>query len=142
MPEPSQTDQKQTATILLAEDDPVVRTMVIEILKLEGFRVISAADGQEAYDYFKEDPAAIDLILTDVVMPRMNGKELGRQCREDVPGMRVLFMSGYVDNRLNPEEDLKGDADFIAKPFRPAELLSKVKDLLDGDTTLKPAVGD
>ncbi len=141
MPEVPENQESRPATILLAEDDKVVRTMVKEILTLEGFRVVCTSDGREAYDFFRENPSAVDLLLTDVVMPRMNGRELGRHCREDVPSMKILFMSGYVDNRLNPDEDLRGPADFIAKPFRPAELVRKVKDLLDGDPSLEHAIG-
>ncbi len=135
-------EKKQEVTILLAEDDHIVRAMVREILVLDGYDVITAADGQEAYEEFQKHPDGIDLIVTDVVMPRMNGKELGRQCRGSSPRINILFMSGYVDNRLNPEEDLKGAADFIAKPFRPADLLQKVERLLGGSNTVSEAIGN
>ncbi len=123
--------KKRNKTILLAEDDRTVRKMVGEMLAMDGYDVISAADGTEAYEHFKDRPSEIDLLITDVVMPEMNGKDLGRYCRTDAPEIGILFMSGYVDNRLDPEEDFQGRTDFIAKPFRPREFLKKVEVLLD-----------
>lgn len=120
-------------TILLAEDAEIVREMVTEILKRDGYQVLAHPDGREAFACFQKNGEDIDLILTDIVMPELNGKELAQQCREQRPEMGVLFMSGYLDSQLNTEEDLSGNSDFIAKPFRPAELLQKVKSLLDAD---------
>lgn len=120
-------------TILLAEDAEIVREMVTEILKRDGYTVLAHPDGQEAYTCFREKGDEVDLILTDIVMPQLNGKELAQQCREQRPEIGVLFMSGYLDSQLNTDDDLSGNSDFIAKPFRPAELLQKVKSLLDAD---------
>ncbi len=92
--------------------------MVEEILQLHGYRVISVSDGQEAYELFRERSGEVDLILTDVAMPRMNGTTLARKCRQAFPDTAILFMSGYVDDRLDRNVDLKGRTDFIAKPFR------------------------
>ncbi len=120
-----------TATILLAEDYPLVRAMVSEILSLDHYRIIATGDGREAYAYFAEHPGEIDLVVTDVVMPKMDGKRLGNQCRSLIPGTRILYMSGYSTNVLDPDKDLDARADFIAKPFRPAEFLSRVRRLLE-----------
>ncbi len=116
--------------VLLAEDGEIVRKMVGEILGLEGFEVVPTVDGREAFDYFKQHGSTIDLIVTDIVMPNMDGKELGQQCRQENPDIAILYMSGYADSRIDPEEDLQGNTDFIAKPFRPCELVRKVHDLL------------
>ncbi len=118
-------------TILLAEDAEIVREMVEEILKNDGYEVFSYPDGQEAFSFFKENASRLDLVVTDIVMPRMNGKELAQQCRRERPDVGVLYMSGYLDSQLNTEEDLAGNTDFIAKPFRPAELLQKIEELID-----------
>jgi two-component system, cell cycle sensor histidine kinase and response regulator CckA len=116
--------------VLLAEDGDIVRKMVGEILALEGFEVVPAADGREAFDYFKQHGSTIDLIVTDIVMPNMDGKELVQQCRREIPDIAILYMSGYTDSRIDPDEDLQGNTDFIAKPFRPTELVRKVNDLI------------
>lgn len=117
--------------ILLAEDGEIVRKMVKEILTGEGYTVIPTADGREAYDYFRKNSNKIDLIVTDIVMPNMDGRELGQQCRERTPNIGILYMSGYADSRIDPERDLARNADFIAKPFHPADFVEKVKSLLD-----------
>lgn len=122
-------------TVLLAEDGDIVRKMVKEILTAQGYAVIPKADGREAFDYFREHSGEIDLVVTDIVMPNMDGRELGQECRHRVPDLAILYMSGYADSRLDPDQDLSGKADFIAKPFRPAEFTEKVRWLLgDGET--------
>ncbi len=123
--------ENREKTILLAEDTEIVREMVRDILKNNGYTVLAYPDGKEAFTCFKEDPAKVDMVLTDIVMPRMNGKELAQQCREERPELGVLYMSGYLDSQLNTEEDLSGNSDFIAKPFRPAELLKKIEALIE-----------
>ncbi len=123
---------RRGATILLAEDDTIVRKMVTEILQLEEYEVITACDGEEAFDIFRRKAESIDLVITDIVMPRMNGKQFGRQCRARNPATRILFMSGYVSTPLNAQEDLAGASDFISKPFHPDDFLGRVRRLLDG----------
>ncbi len=118
-------------SILLAEDAEIVREMVQEILKNDGYEVFAYPDGQKAFAFFKENPEKVDLVVTDIVMPQMNGKELAQQCRGERPEVGILYMSGYLDSQLNTEEDLAGNTDFIAKPFRPAELLQKIEELIE-----------
>lgn len=118
-------------SILLAEDAEIVREMVQEILKNDGYEVFAYPDGQKAFASFKENPEKFDLVVTDIVMPQMNGKELAQQCRGERPDVGILYMSGYLDSQLNTEEDLSGNTDFIAKPFRPAELLQKIEELIE-----------
>lgn len=120
-------------TILLAEDGEIVRQMVKEILVREGYQVIPTHDGREALEYFRSHGDKVDLIVTDVVMPNMDGKELGEECRERDPEVGILYMSGYADSRIEPEEDLTGNTDFIPKPFRPAEFVARIKKLLGED---------
>lgn len=118
-------------SILLAEDAEIVREMVQEILKNDGYEVFAYPDGQKAFAFFQQNPEKVDLVVTDIVMPQMNGKELAQQCRSERPDVGILYMSGYLDSQLNTEEDLSGNTDFIAKPFRPAELLQKIEELIE-----------
>ncbi len=120
----------ESATILLAEDDAIVRKMVMDILTLGQYAVIPACDGEEAYNLFLQHEAEIDMVITDVVMPRMNGRQLGERCRLRNSETPILYMSGYVDKCLDPREAIKDRSDFIAKPFRPAEFLGRVGKLL------------
>ncbi len=120
-----------TKTVLLAEDSEMICSLIVDILKAEGYKVIPAADGRKAHDYFREHSDEIDLIVTDIVMPNMNGRELGQQCRDRTLHIGILYMSGCADGQLDPERDLTGNADFIAKPFRPVEFVTKVRSLLD-----------
>ncbi len=125
------------ATILLAEDDTIVRKMVTDILALGQYVVIPASDGEEAYNLFLQHETEIDLVITDVVMPRMNGRQLGERCRLRNAATPILYMSGYVDNCLDPREAVKDRSDFIAKPFRPGEFLGRVGKLLNQDDRSK-----
>lgn len=134
----SDRQERRSATILIAEDDAIVRKMVTEILQLEDYEVIAACDGDEAFAIFDREAERIDLVVTDIVMPRMNGKQFGRQCRARNPATRILYMSGYVGTPLDAHEDLAGAADFIPKPFHPDQFLERVRKLLgENDETAK-----
>jgi PAS domain S-box-containing protein len=121
-----------TETILLAEDDPTVRTLTVHILREFGYRVIEACDGEEAVELFRGDPTGINLCLFDVIMPKKRGWEAFEAIRDLRPDARVLFMSGYQANfdRLNDLTEC--GAGFITKPVVPRELLRRVRELLDG----------
>ena len=120
-------------TILLAEDDRVVLRLVRSILEEGGYRVIEAASGLEALSLLQRGEETIDLLLTDVVMPKVSGRELGAQLAELRPGTPTVYMSGYPDRgRREPSLDpLPGDR-VIGKPFKRSELLSMVRSALDG----------
>lgn len=118
-------------TILLAEDHEIIREMVRDMLTRKGYCVIAHRDGREAFASFQESGNGVDLIVADVVMPGLNGTDLARKCREQRPDIAVLYMSSRIEGRFNAEEDLVGNADFIAKPFSSVELLRKVKDLVE-----------
>ncbi|HEX8096706.1 MAG TPA: ATP-binding protein, partial [Pyrinomonadaceae bacterium] len=118
-------------TILLVEDDEMVRTMTRGILEMSGYRVQEAKLGEEALRLFAERGASVDLLLTDVVMPQMSGKQL-RDCLSAVrPDLPVLFMSGYTDEAVVHHGVLSQGAAFLQKPFTPAGLLQKVREVLD-----------
>lgn len=116
-----------TETILLVEDDPGVRRQALRGLAAAGYQVHVAADGEEALALAATLPQAPDLLLTDVVMPRVDGARLAGMLHARWPGLRVLFTSGYMDERLAPA----GDGHFLQKPFTATQLLARVRDALD-----------
>jgi len=119
-------------TILLAEDDEAVRAIARETLERAGYRVLAAADGSAALSLASAHPGAIDLLLTDVIMPGMNGRELAATLTRRRPGIRVLFASGYTDNVLAGQDALAPGVTLLDKPFTPADLAAKVRDVLAG----------
>lgn len=119
-------------TILLVEDEPMVRTFTSRVLRDQGYRVLEAENGLEALKLAKEyGESQIHLLLTDVVMPQMGGKELADQIVNMVRGIRVLFTSGYTDNVAIQHGLLNSDIAFIEKPFTPFSLTRKVREVLD-----------
>ena len=128
-------------TILLVEDDPAVRGLTYEVLAESGYRVLQAASGPEAIALVESDATRIDLLLTDVVMPRMNGRELARRLQEMRPGLATLYMSGYAPGAIVHQGVLDPGLAFIAKPLRPADLIRKVREVLDARPAAAPAPG-
>jgi two-component system, cell cycle sensor histidine kinase and response regulator CckA len=120
-------------TILLVEDDPSVRQLAAALLRAEGYRILEATRPAEALAIVAKHGDPIGLLLTDVLMPGMRGNELAQRLREMLPGLRVLYFSGYSDSTfLNPGA-LKG-AGFLQKPFRGFELLRAVRDALESES--------
>lgn len=118
------------ATILLVEDDALVRRAVHRILAMHEFAIVDAADAEEALRWADEHPGAIHLLVTDVVMPGMSGRELAMVLREQVPALRVVFMSGYHDDEVLRHGLLRDDECFLQKPFGPDELMAAIRELL------------
>jgi len=117
-------------TILLAEDDDAVRAIARETLERAGYRVLAAADGSQALALAEAHDGSIDLLLTDVIMPGMNGRELAATLTRRRPGIRVLYASGYTDNMLEGQGALAPGVTLLDKPFTPADLAAKVRDVL------------
>ncbi len=117
--------------ILVAEDEPIVRGLAQEILQDHGYRVLAANDGIQALEMARQHDGSIDLLLTDVVMPRMGGGELARRLQARRPEMRVLYMSGYTDHFLLRQDWLGPGAAFLQKPFSPEGLARRVREALD-----------
>ena len=115
-------------TILVVEDQDAVRTLVCEVLRRNGYTVLPARDGREALLVSQNNGGRIDLIITDVVMPQMGGRELAKVVASAHPETKVLYMSGYVDKEISQKE-LSGLA-FIHKPFTPEALAQKVREVL------------
>ncbi|HEX5148923.1 MAG TPA: ATP-binding protein, partial [Candidatus Limnocylindrales bacterium] len=118
-------------TILLAEDEESVRRLATLILERSGYRVIGSADGMAALAAAAVHDGAIDLLLTDVIMPGLNGRELADRFAELYPTARVLFMSGYAGEALSAQGVLDPGVAFLTKPFVPAELVRRVREVLD-----------
>jgi len=131
-PPPLKAGEKSgTETILLVEDEKAVRELAREILERRGHRVLAAENGVEALDRVKDGLDQIDLLLTDVIMPRLGGRDLARQLRRVKPELKVLFISGYTDRNLSPADLNPDNSAFLAKPFKPAVLFNAVRELLD-----------
>nr|MCU0633344.1 response regulator [Gemmatimonadaceae bacterium] len=124
--------------LLLVEDDPAVRTVTQQMLERHGYRVSTAAGGHEALAILAAADDAYALVITDVVMPGMRGRELAERIRRLSATLPVLFVSGYADDEALLEELEPIGASFLAKPFTIAALLRKVRDALDGAPTQVP----
>jgi len=118
------------ATVLVAEDEPAVRGLIRLTLEPLGYMVLEAADGYEALQRIEQHHSEIHLLLTDVIMPLMNGQELATRLESIRPGTKVLYMSGYTDEVLAFHGIAKPEIDFIHKPFTPSELAEKVEMML------------
>jgi signal transduction histidine kinase len=120
-----------TETILVVEDEPDVRKIVCKLLALSGYSILEAAGPLEALELLAKNNKPVDLLLTDVVMPDMNGKELYEQIALQDPNIKVLFMSGYTHGVIDEGGILPDGVNFLQKPFAPAVLSSKVRKILD-----------
>jgi CheY-like chemotaxis protein len=128
--EPGQ-PKRGTETILLVEDDLSVRHLVRDELRKLGYRVLEAKNGVEACLVATQQSSLIDLLLTDVVMPGMGGRELAQHLSVIKPDLKILFMSGYIDDvGLRAGHD-EGASSFLQKPFTPEALSRAVRELLD-----------
>jgi len=118
-------------TILVAEDDPGLRILSRRMLESFGYKVITAADGEVALAKFLENREHINLVMLDMIMPKKNGKEVSEAIRRLCPKMKILFASGYTMEIIANKDLLKGDFNFIPKPYRSKDLLRQVREILD-----------
>ena len=130
---PVSTDVRGSETILLVEDEKSVRDLARRILERRGYNVISASDGGEAIERVEREEQPIHLLLTDVIMPGLNGQDVALRIRALRPDIRVLFMSGYNEEAVLRHGVLAAGAAFIEKPFSPAVLLDRVRGILSSD---------
>jgi len=120
-----------TETILVVEDEDMVRNLTVEVLESCGYEVLQARNGIEALDFCKSYKEKIDLLITDIVMPQIGGRELAERMLHEDPSLCVLFTSGYTDDAIVRHGILEEDANFIQKPFNLDDLGKKVRELLD-----------
>ena len=118
-------------TILFAEDEESVRLLVTDILRQQGYTVLHAKNGEEALSMVEGKEMEIDLLLSDVIMPRMGGVELAQTLQAHNPSCKILFISGYSEDAHAMQGILHTKSQFVKKPFSPALLAEKVRDVLE-----------
>jgi two-component system cell cycle sensor histidine kinase/response regulator CckA len=121
-------------TILLAEDDSAVRGVVVSVLKQKGYRVLQATNGTAAIELARSHQGPVDLLITDLIMPGMTGRDLADALADHRPGTRILFMSGYTDDAVIRQRVLDEGTPFLQKPFTPRDLALKAREVLDATT--------
>jgi signal transduction histidine kinase len=129
-PQPAEAPRGRGETVLVVEDEERVRQVSVEALRSLGYRIVEAAGAAEALVALANEPA-VDLLFTDVVMPDMNGRQLAEKARQEWPGLRVLFTTGYTRNAIVHNGMLDADVAFLAKPFTIDQLARKVRKVLD-----------
>jgi DNA-binding response OmpR family regulator len=117
-------------TILFADDEPLIRKLAQTALSNHGYHVLSAEDGQEAVEIYQREQTNIDLVILDLMMPRLSGQDACHQIRQLDPGARILFVSGFADNSFS-EVEQSSSLGLVAKPYRPDELAKTVRSVLD-----------
>jgi signal transduction histidine kinase/ActR/RegA family two-component response regulator len=125
-------------TLLVVEDDGPIRGLLARALATRGYRVLEAADGEQAVAVARQHDGAIALLLTDVVMPRVSGPETARRVRDVCPGIPVIYMSGYTADALADSAAVEAEA-FLSKPFTPDEAARLVRAVLDGPKLARPS---
>jgi len=124
------TDLTGCGRVLLVEDEDPVRKFGARALRNKGYDVIEAESGEAALGILRNAPGKIDLLITDVVMPRLDGPGLVREVREICPDIKVIFISGYTEDAFRRRLDSDGNIDFLPKPFSLKQLAAKVKDVI------------
>jgi two-component system, cell cycle sensor histidine kinase and response regulator CckA len=119
-------------TILLVEDEDAVRSFAARALRMRGYTVLEASGGESGLEIVRHHPGAIDLLVTDVVMPNMDGPTLVRAARRLRPEMRIIYMSGYAEDAFRRNEEKAEELHFLPKPFGLKQLVAMVKDVLSG----------
>jgi CheY-like chemotaxis protein len=122
---------EEQPTVLLVDDEAMIRELGKVVLDRAGFRVLTANDGVEAIEVFSRERDRIELVILDVTMPRMSGRDAFRHLLEIDPSARILFSTGYSDEHI---AELDGAVGLLGKPYRPNELLAAVQSALDAQT--------
>jgi CheY-like chemotaxis protein len=130
-PERSRERQEGSETVLLVEDEQAVRTVATRVLRNQGYFVLPACNGEEALSLAEQVSGAIDLVITDVIMPDMAGPAMVREILEKWPGIGIVYMSGYAQNDKIRAEMADRDTSFLQKPFSADSLLLTVREVLD-----------
>ncbi len=129
---------RRVATVLVVEDETVVRDLIVEVLKDLGYRTLQASDGGDALEILRT-PECIDLLLTDVGLPNVNGRQLAEAARVDRHGLKVLFMTGYAERAELLSDALEAGMELITKPFQIEALSQRVAEMLRADGTDSPS---
>jgi CheY-like chemotaxis protein len=122
---------QESEAILVVEDGADVRSYLVETLRDLNYRVRGASDGSQALALFDTDPLRVDLLLTDIVMPGMNGRQLADELRRRQPELKVLFMTGYSRHAVVHQGRLDSGVSLLQKPLNQSTLAAKIRDSLD-----------
>ena len=117
-------------TVLVVDDEPVVRAMMLRALREAGYQVLDAQDGASALARARDHAGRIDVLVTDLAMPGMRGRELARTMAQQLPGLRVLFVSGFAGDEVERLGLLEAGRPFLSKPFAPELLVDRIRQLL------------
>jgi CheY-like chemotaxis protein len=133
-----------SATVLVVEDENTIRSLIGDLLKDRGYLVLSAQGAEEALVLAREQKGPIHLLVTDIIMPTMHGPQLADELQKLIPGVKVLYMSGYSDREIVRRTQFGKTIPFIQKPFTPQEFYNKVREVLnagrgDGDRLVASA---
>jgi CheY-like chemotaxis protein len=123
--------QMGNETILIVEDNMEVKKIASANLRSLGYKVYETSNGREAYEMLKEKKIPVDLILTDIIMPKMSGRELSEKLKEMYPSLKILFTSGYTDNEIVANSQLVDGVEFIQKPYSLPLLADKIREVLN-----------
>jgi len=123
--------KRGSETILIAEDNEIIRKSTISILENYGYKTIEAVDGDSAVESFIKNKDRIKLVILDVIMPKKNGKDVYNAIVNILPTVKVLFMSGYTGDTLHTKEITEKGLNFISKPFTDKDILKKIREILD-----------
>jgi CheY-like chemotaxis protein len=124
------TESARPVTVLIAEDEELVRELIARVLWAEGYRTLEARDGAEALHLAHLAGPHLDLVITDIIMPTVDGRELGRRLAANYPALPVLYISGYYQGDVFNRDGPGSEAPFLRKPFETEALLEKVRTLL------------
>jgi len=122
---------QEKETILLAEDEPSLRRLIARVLRTQGYTVLEAADGNEALALAQANGVKIQLLITDVIMPGLSSKMLAEWLKQVNPSVKVLFISGYINNNAVRDAMSKPGTFFLQKPFNPSDLSKKVREAIE-----------
>ncbi len=125
------TSSKGPETLLVVEDEVSVRRLAVRILKTHGYNVIEVESPEEAIEFAERKSTKLDILLTDVIMPKMNGRELYEEISKEHSKLKVIYMSGYPHNVVAPHGIMEEEIDFLQKPFSVEELTDKVRKVLN-----------
>jgi DNA-binding response OmpR family regulator len=130
-PAQARLETRGTETILILEDEAMVRKLVEAMLAQQGYTILVADSPEDAVRYSKEHTGSIDLLVTDVVMPDMNGRQVAQEALRHRPALKVLYMSGYTSDAIAHHGVLDSGVAFLHKPFSAESLIQKVREVLD-----------
>jgi two-component system cell cycle sensor histidine kinase/response regulator CckA len=130
-----------TETVLVVEDEPALRRLISVSLEKRGYTVFAAEDGSEAIQILENTPSEIDLVVSDIMMPKLNGLELRKKAIVRRPEIQFLFISGYAEDTIGRTANLPQDTGFLEKPFLPIELTRKVRELLNESDARRSSTG-